>query len=758
MKEHIQCLLRENDQAIMDAVVGVSASKSELRHFNTVRMWMGVHSLAEISTADGTAITRAAWLGEGRQHTIALWPYQPKPGKKSFAIWRRLLSRAFLAYPPEKTSAFTKNLTIHQKLHRWFPHATWMFNKWRFHYSFSMKQLLYSDPADENIKCFPQRIISTRLNSNNRALFFEKEPIGHTASPPPDATPVEPYDSGRYTRIRYPWEIVYSHSPSCSTFEEYILSLPVWERLLLSCCSFVNQSLLCQMIQEKQLIYLCSDGGATSTVGSFGAVIASDDSVVLTLKGRAHGFKPGSFRAETYGMLAILRGLYRFAKFHNLQLCSRLIVYCDNQSLIKRITLWRQSYTFNARQFLYSEMDVQMQIMDTIELFNNDHVELSHVKGHQDAVRDLEDLQWKEKLNIFSDQLATEAMNDLKEDLDIPPLPAANLYVIVDGRTLTHHIPSLIRFLWSSKIYKAYLQKKHGLSSQEIRVIDWDLFRASFQSFEIKKRWFFTKWVNYILPLSQQQHQKGLSGTCLCPSRCECIETQSHFLRCPHSQRKQLFSDMISALRKVFIQNNIDPDIHKAFYYLLSLPDSTSVQAVSTSTEIIYKQLSIGQDSLFYGFFHTSLVEIQTTYLQKMKLPSKKNQAFRGLKLIMKCILDHIHSLWLLRNSHMHGKSSFSDSFNHSILLAEVKRLYDQSSRMLEKDRAIFHVPFQTCADFHSTAQLKYFLSFAKPIIQTSIREASNIKSKKETLYAYFPLVDKHSSECSQLNSDTEPK
>ena len=250
------------------------------------------------------------------------------------------------------------------------------------------------------------------------------------------------------------------------------------------------------------------------------------------------------------------------------------------------------------------------------------------------------------------------------------------------------------------------------------------------------------KWVNFLLPWMDSQFTKGLSTTRRCPSRCTCFETQSHFLRCPHHSRKQLYIDLNRSLRQIFNENNIDPDI-RMFYFIITMPQHPTVlTCASVASSLIKNQISLGLDSIFYGFFHVSILETQQKYLLNKKLPSKRNQAFQGVKHIARCITEFVHSLWLLRNTHLHGKSSFSQSFNHSQLLLEVKILYDKSPLMLAQDRDIFHVRYQDRADYHSTAQLKYFIKFATPIINRSIRDANQQKSKKATLHVYFPLKD----------------
>ena len=70
---------------------------------------------------------------------------------------------------------------------------------------------------------------------------------------------------------------------------------------------------------------------------------------------------------------------------------------------------------------------MQLQILDTLELFP--HVKIKHVKGHQDSTLTFDEIPWEGKLNIFADQLATEALNELDEDLHVPHVPAGRIYI-----------------------------------------------------------------------------------------------------------------------------------------------------------------------------------------------------------------------------------------------------------------------------------------------------------------------------------------
>jgi hypothetical protein len=114
-------------------------------------------------------------------------------------------------------------------------------------------------------------------------------------------------------------------------------------------------------------LFIVSDGGAAHERGSYGAVLASDDAILAQISGTTEGALPGSFRAESYRCLAIIRLVYHFRLHHRLDpiLC-RNDFYCDNQGLITRLTFAAGPLSPFPRHFLRSDVDIEMQILDNI--------------------------------------------------------------------------------------------------------------------------------------------------------------------------------------------------------------------------------------------------------------------------------------------------------------------------------------------------------------------------------------------------------
>jgi hypothetical protein len=147
----------------ISSLAGVS--RAELKSFNRCRLHAGVIFLSEISTADGTAITRDAWDGSHSRFSPLLWPFQPKPGLQSWRVWRRLLARAFLEAVPKRATPKTKDLHLLQPLGAWLPGSEWMFRKWQYQFSPSTGHIYNAAEHKYNVH-------SRRQKSRHRSQLF----------------------------------------------------------------------------------------------------------------------------------------------------------------------------------------------------------------------------------------------------------------------------------------------------------------------------------------------------------------------------------------------------------------------------------------------------------------------------------------------------------------------------------------------------------------------------------------------------------
>ena len=147
-------------------------------------------------------------------------------------------------------------------------------------------------------------------------------------------------------------------------------------------------------------------------IGSFGAVIANNKEILIHVSGQAYGKAPSSFRAEGYGMLAILRFLHHFTQFNNISIKGKLKIYSDNEGLIIRVNQIKEYTHIQPRRGMISESNVELQIRDTLQLLHT-YVEVQHAMGHQDNNQEIGELPWPTQLNVQCDNLATKKLRKI---------------------------------------------------------------------------------------------------------------------------------------------------------------------------------------------------------------------------------------------------------------------------------------------------------------------------------------------------------
>ena len=105
--------LRANNVSIMDQACSLSFNTHQLKCINAVRLYYRVTFISEISNTEGTHIIPQAYnqtvLPEYQPKPLSL--HQPKPNKKSFSLWTKLLYTLpdSTGKPPQPLGPWTPN-------------------------------------------------------------------------------------------------------------------------------------------------------------------------------------------------------------------------------------------------------------------------------------------------------------------------------------------------------------------------------------------------------------------------------------------------------------------------------------------------------------------------------------------------------------------------------------------------------------------------------------------------------------------------
>jgi hypothetical protein len=121
--------LRQRDRGIMEMAMAYTTNKHKLIAINNCRLYLQVHTLAEITTTDGREIIKSAYTGttdlynKPSFHKITqskiIWPIQQRPPPTAWRIWQKWL----------RTKMKNKCLTLQHKLSVWNNHKH-QFRQW----------------------------------------------------------------------------------------------------------------------------------------------------------------------------------------------------------------------------------------------------------------------------------------------------------------------------------------------------------------------------------------------------------------------------------------------------------------------------------------------------------------------------------------------------------------------------------------------------------------------------------------------------
>jgi hypothetical protein len=325
---------------------------------------------------------------------------------------------------------------------------------------------------------------------------------------------------------------------------------------------------LMTQLRSDEPLFIVSDGGAAGNSGSYGALVANNTETYVSVVGTTEGLLPGSFRAESYGCLAILRLIFHLVTYHRLPPTSFLHnFYCDNQGLVTRLQKAAGPLKRFPRHYLRSDIDVEMQIVDTLRLLAISLTYI-HVKGHQDddpqanQTGPTKPLSRQAVLNIECNRMVTAALLNAPTAPAITFFPASKVTLSVDGITVTRKLPRMIREIVGRASQLASFTRRYGWTATQFKQIDWPMYRTAAYKFSLPKRLFTIKWLNDLLPFQACMHKYGQSSMAGCPHECECeSEDHNHLLHCPSPQCQELSASMEEALNALCLTHKIDPDL-----------------------------------------------------------------------------------------------------------------------------------------------------------------------------------------------------
>ena len=264
-------------------------------------------------------------------------------------------------------------------------------------------------------------------------------------------------------------------------------TLQAWEQDLLQEVHFIKPEDTVREILQNTQCYAASDGSAPKDRGSFGWIISTHKGDHLVrCRGPAYGYAISSYRAEAYGMLSILRFLFRMGETLNPGTQLRALhLVCDNKGLVQSTSKLMHYTRIFPNTTMEPEWDIIAQILDTIKSLGSAAPTIEHIKGHQDVDTPYEQLSLTAQLNCDADAHASAYLRDnpTMEHSISHAFPAGECVLQLRAGTITRDLkyacaeartllPLRIKITqdsgwWSHSVFDAVDWSSHGRALQK---------------------------------------------------------------------------------------------------------------------------------------------------------------------------------------------------------------------------------------------------------------------------------------------------
>jgi len=579
-------LLCVGDRYLMqDFTTSGQFTVTELGHINRCRLFLRVLSLADITTGDGKYLTKWAWDGDVTQRFCPLraeWPYQERPGARSWRLWRKALRFCY--------SQSVGN-PIGFELGPWLTRDHWWF------YSPSTRKLYAHGYA---------------YSPGARGVYSYKVP---NEVLPLDAQPAR---VSRKRRGHFVYEGSRSYQappePSWSSLRQYIDSRPAsLQWALQNCEGLDNIGYVAEAIINGTCV-IVSDGSFQQGFSTAAYTLTSTEDVGIRLDGRCivPGQNQSAFRAELGGLYAALHMLLavvsQMTSNDGVALGHHTVrVGCDGKSALNRVAKAQMAAKGN-------HFDLVTGILSCLRLLKEKgvSVQMEYVKGHQDRVCPY-DLSVMEALNVRVDAEAQNYNMRCREEGHSPSdgdvfgeIGPIWIDLSCQGRVkVVHDIVHITHDLFHADLLKEYWKQHSQVNSDQ--AIDWEVLKKANSQRTIAQHIFHVKQVSGYIGVGKWMHRwryRESPACLLCGAE---VEDMSHVFTCSDDRYNAIWESEIGKIEGWVVDSTQSSRLSEFIRSLLwayrsTGPPDAPLDLSSEFTELWEDQIAIGDFSLLNGF------------------------------------------------------------------------------------------------------------------------------------------------------------
>jgi hypothetical protein len=366
-------------------------------------------------------------------------------------------------------------------------------------------------------------------------------------------------------------------------------------------------------------------------------------------------------------MLAVFLFLDTYFKHYNTRLDNHMTLkfYCDNSSLLKRITRNQERSWTNPTTCLASDFDLESGIIALLDDLPFT-LQFIHVKSHQDNHIEVHLLTWDAQMNVQADHLATDYLENYSDPSKIIPfIPPSQASLNIGGETITRRFAKRLRQAASSPNLRNRMQLRNSWSAQTFQSINWEAPSKALNTLEHNTQICITKFAHEHLPTRKHMKRIGEAESDKCPACLHTIETAWHILSCEN--RSEWRNSLINKLKETLHVNKTQPGLtliliqgvrgalHDPLFQMPATNRETRFQYLVTA------QNQIGWNHILRGRFSHHWLQLQLQ-LQQVHIyldpdtDSTKQSGEIWLKRILNCIWTSLWQVWLIRNDDLHGR------------------------------------------------------------------------------------------------------
>ena len=637
LEEDTPCIdaRREGDQPFMSALRGMKLSQRKVRMLNQVRLYLQVHTVADVVTGDGRFITEAARRGQldPWRERRSEWPIQGRPSDRAFQVWK----------------AACRFLTVPHRASSWelrTPLGPWLDDSSLSWYLGSDPDALYHRQADGSWRKYARARPRQRTRSN---FVFRQFGTRVTASPP-DAQPTKVQRvhgglrcSGVAT-VRRP-----DPEPPPTSFLERCLTGPTSRRWATNDVSVLDDGAAAAFrIASGHGRIVCDgsvkDSKGTAAVTTYGEEGVSDVVMCNITPGDPDDID--STRSELGGIYSGVVATELLVEQHGLT-DGTVTVGCDSENTLRAVFWDASEPTLEQAHFdLVSAIRCKLR-RSPLQWVGR------WIKGHQDDAPG-QHLDWWARQNIAMDAMAKEHWAFTHGTRAQPRLERIEDEVwplFCHGRKVVSTLTkTLDRALNGAKATEYWTVQKAQKGDGEVLPVDWAAYAKATASMGRPTRRWLAKQATGICGVGSMLYRWGLWTSPRCHA-CLHQETVKHVARC--SSRKQIWDKWWTRLEDALTDQDVRPGLADALLRtILALysDDQPDLRRIAADYHpAVRAQLRLGWRQTLTGKLSPLWTEWQKTFLGTTLTVSPLKVATTTIK----TLVAFYQACWAHRRKHL---------------------------------------------------------------------------------------------------------